>query len=100
MKKQTMMAAGLVLCASLVSLGGFKEQVKNLEPSSAEERIFQTLIKDSEYGKPFYLYSHAGRPYRCFISTEGLPIHCRGVEPGAETIEALKLLQSRKDLKP
>ncbi len=80
---------------SLGALGDLKEQSGFYQPNSSEESVFNAVIKDSEYGKPIYLYSRTGLPYRCFIAPSGLPLNCRQTEEGQETIEAIKQFKPR-----
>ena len=81
----------LILFLALLSLGSIQKQIEDIQFPSDEERMFKTLIPDGEWGKPFYLYSKTGNPYRCFIrASEGHPIACRRTEAGEETLDALK----------
>lgn len=83
--------AVLLIIPALLSLGStLKEQLKQYEPSNPDERVFRAVAPDDEFGKPLYLYSKKGTPYRCYISPTGLPLSCRRTEAGNETLEALK----------
>ena len=81
----------LILVPAFLSLAGtLKEQLKDFEPSNGDERAFRVAAPDGEWGQPFFLYSKKGTPYRCYLSSEGLPLSCRRTESGEETLEALK----------
>jgi hypothetical protein len=81
----------LILIPAVLSLAGtLKEQLENFQPGSADERIFKAVAPDDEWGKPLYLYSKKGTPYRCYVNQDGLPLRCRRTEAGEETLEAMK----------
>jgi hypothetical protein len=98
--KNTKVMKKIVCLLAVLSLGFSQEDpirktVENLPIESQEERAFKTLVTDGEWGKPFYLYSRTGIPYRCFVRvSEGLPLQCRRTEAGEETIDAMKQKQS------
>lgn len=80
----------IILIAALSSMGtGLKEQIENFQPAISEERILNAVVPGVEYGKPIYLYSADGLPYRCYLRSDGLPLSCRRTEQGDETKEAL-----------
>ncbi len=80
----------LVLLAVSSLAADFKDQAKLYQPDNSDQQVFERVAPDGEFGKPFYLYSKTGIPYRCYVSPQGLPLSCRRAERGEEAIEAMK----------
>ncbi len=96
MIKKTLFVLALPVLAIFLIGAYSKEPMENIEFKSPEEEMFKTVAPDGTWGKPFYLYSRTGIPYRCYIQfTNGQPLACRRTPEGDETLEALKEKESQ-----
>lgn len=87
----------VILLLAFLSMGtGLKEQLTDYQPSSPEERALSVVAPDTVFGQPVFLYSATGRPYRCYLRSDGLPLSCRRTEAGTETEDALRHFTENK----